>query len=117
LRVFGPVAEPILLRPPTGVEVGKLTEVALANAALAVSDANASNSPPEHQGYYVRVARNQQPLVTDYAAVTAGRAVIADALAKCVLLCPAETAEKVLREFEATLLASHQLASHLTGRQ
>jgi thiamine biosynthesis lipoprotein len=97
LRVFGPRVEPILLRGPAA----DLVEVPLTDAALAVSDADSSNTPAEHQGYYVRgVARS--PLLVRYAAVTAKQAVIADALAKCVLLCPPEVAERALRAFDAT---------------
>jgi len=102
LRVFGPRTEPILLRGPAG----ELSEVALADAALAVSDADSQRRPAEHQGYYTR-ARYQadaDPLVARYAAVTANEAVIADALAKCVLLCPQSTMTEVLRAFCATRL-------------
>ena len=99
LRVFGPRPEPILLRGPAG----ELTQVALADAALAVSDADSSNSPAEHQGYYTRGAA-QRPLSARYAAVTAKQAVIADALATCVLLCPQEVAGRALRVFDAAIV-------------
>ena len=100
LRVFGSLADPILLRG----QAGDLTEVALSDAALAVSDVKSEHRPAEHQGYYVR--GSDRPPVTDYAAVVAKQAVVADALAKCVLFCPHETAEKVLRVFDATRLAT-----------
>jgi len=50
LRVFGTRAEPIILRGPAG----ELTRIELANAALAVSDADSQRRPAEHQGYYIR---------------------------------------------------------------
>ncbi len=98
LRVFGLPAEPILLRG----QGGDFTQMALTDAALAVSDVKSEHRPAEHQGYYVH--GNDSPLVTDYAAVVAKQAVIADALAKCVLFCPHETAESVLRVFDARRL-------------
>jgi hypothetical protein len=39
-----------------------------------------------------------------YAAVTAKQAVIADALAKCVMLCPQEVTERTLRAFDAAVV-------------
>jgi thiamine biosynthesis lipoprotein len=99
LRVFGTHPEPILLRGPAG----ELTQVALADAALAVSDADSSNSPAEHQGYYIHGVA-QSPLLARYAAVTAKQAVIADALATCVLLCPQEVAGRALRVFDAAIV-------------
>ena len=112
LRVFGPRTEPILLRGPAG----ELTNVTLCDAALAVSDANSQSRPAEHQGYYVRARAladdgdcaddgdyaSVDQLVVDFAAVIAKEAVIADALAKCVLLCTKATVERALREFSAT---------------
>jgi thiamine biosynthesis lipoprotein len=105
LRVFGPRTEPTFLRGPAG----ELTNVVLADAALAVSDANSQSRPAEHQGYYVREGAladdgdhaNADLPVIDFAAVIAREAVIADALAKCVLLCRKATAERALREFGA----------------
>jgi thiamine biosynthesis lipoprotein len=94
LRVFGPRTEPIFLRGPGG----DLTPVALTDAALAVSDVDSQRRPAEHQGYYGNT------LVTRYAAVTAREAAIADALAKCVLLCPMTTSRRVLQAFGATRL-------------
>jgi hypothetical protein len=46
------------------------------------------------------------PLVHNHAAVRARLAVIADALAKCVLLCSKDTAGAVLRAFNAEQLAT-----------
>ncbi|MEA3178472.1 MAG: FAD:protein transferase, partial [Gammaproteobacteria bacterium] len=96
LRVFGSREEPVFVRG----SAGELTNIELTNAALAVSDANSPQRPPEHQGYYDRTAA-APPAVT-YAAVIASTAVVADALAKCVLLCPPPVAARVLREFGAT---------------
>jgi thiamine biosynthesis lipoprotein len=95
LRCFGRRAQPILLRQPDG----GLAPIDLVDAALAVSHADSAQRPPEHQGYYVRGGAGD--LVNRYAAVTAGKAVIADALAKCLLLCPAPIADRALREFSA----------------
>jgi thiamine biosynthesis lipoprotein len=50
LRVFGARTEPIFLRGPAG----QLTRIELADAALAVSDADSQRRPAEHQGYYIR---------------------------------------------------------------
>jgi thiamine biosynthesis lipoprotein len=110
LRVFGPRTEPTFLRGPAG----ELTKIVLADAALAVSDANSLTRPAQHQGYYVRGrARADEGdratvnhLAVDFAAVIAKQAVIADALAKCVLLCPQATVERALREFGAAQAAS-----------
>ena len=112
LRVFGVRTEPILLRGPGG----ELTPVELSDAALAVSDADSQRHPAEHQGYYIRgrvgvdhwdranMGRQglQAPPPSRYAAVIAKEAVVADALTKCVLLCPGRTAGDVLKAFGAT---------------
>jgi FAD:protein FMN transferase len=93
LRVFGDRRETVLLR--RGADFHPME---LENAALAVSDLDAAERPEEHQGYYNHVS----PSVTQrYAAVVAQEAAIADALTKCVLLCPSDTAARVLLEFEA----------------
>jgi FAD:protein FMN transferase len=104
LRVFGDRKDSILLR--RGAQFQPLD---LENAALAVSDLDATERPEEHQGYYRRVSLGPLGDVDSttpaterrYAAVIAQEAVIADALTKCVLLCPSDTAARVLREFEA----------------
>jgi len=120
LRVFGHRSEPVFVR---GV-AGELINIELTNAALAVSDATAQKRPPEHQGYYVRnglrgqrkvstadasavttpSAQTAAEYVTTHAAVIASRAVVADALAKCVLLCPPPAAGRALHAFGATQL-------------
>jgi FAD:protein FMN transferase len=102
MRVFGQHSGPVFVRG-TG---GELINIGLTDAALAVSDVTAQQRPPEHQGYYVRGttpgAQTAVEYATTYAAVTADTAVIADALAKCVLLCPPSAAERVLRAFGAS---------------
>ncbi len=99
LRVFGPRTEPMFLRG----QAGELTNIDLTDTALAVSDANSRQRPPEHQGYYGTAS-----LASDYAAVIAKDAVIADALAKCVLLCPTAVADRALQTFDATRLTAAQ---------
>lgn len=97
LRVFGDRQETILLRRGAGTRA-YFRPIDLANAALAVSDLDAVEWPAEHQGYYSRVGPTTS---LRYAAVVAKDAVTADALTKCVLLCPIDTTERVLRELEA----------------
>jgi FAD:protein FMN transferase len=114
LRVFGQRAEPVLVRGAAG----ELTPIELVNAAVAISDAAADQRPPEHQGYYVRgvapaTAVNQHAsgfphgastapgYARTYASVIATTAVVADALAKCVLLCAPAVAAHALRAFGA----------------
>ena len=99
LRVFGPRIEPMFLRG----QAGELTNIEITDAALAVSDANSRQRPPEHQGYYGTTS-----LVSDYAAVIANEAVIADALSKCVLLCSKPVAERALRTFDAARIPASQ---------
>ena len=106
LKVFGARTEPLFLRGPAG----ELTRIELADAALAVSDADSQRRPTEHQGYYIRgqpspaheadAVRASAPSKR-YAAVIATEAVVADALTKCVLLCPNSTAAQVLQAYGA----------------
>ena len=103
LRVFGDRKDTILLR--RGREFHPMD---LENSALAVSDLDATERPEEHQGYYRRVSpacgevgRAIPTPERRYAAVIAQEAVIADALTKCVLLCPSDLAARALREFAA----------------
>jgi len=93
LRVFGDRKETILLR--RGADFRPME---LENAALAVSDLDAAERPAEHQGYYSRVSPS---VAQRYAAVVAEEAAIADAITKCVLLCPSDITARVLLEFEA----------------
>ena len=108
LRVFGQRNEPLFVRGPSGA----LTNIELRDIALAVSNPLAQQRPPEHQGYYVRshnaeAVRVQQEtlhLFTQYAAVVASTATVADALAKSVLLCRPSVASRALRAFSARQL-------------
>jgi FAD:protein FMN transferase len=100
LRVFGDRAETIFLRQRTGVPNPAFHPIPLQNAALAVSDLDADNRPSEHQGYYIR-GGDSNLATPRYAAVIASSAAIADALTKCVLLCPNELGIRILHEFGA----------------
>jgi thiamine biosynthesis lipoprotein len=111
LRVFGPSTEPVFVRG----SAGDLTNIGLADAALAVSDSGSQQRPPEHQGYYVRnldscasTAGAQAVPAVKYAAVIASSALVADALAKCVLLCSPAVAARTL----GALGAFQPLADH-----
>jgi thiamine biosynthesis lipoprotein len=110
LRVFGDRKEAILLRrggrgggsdgnsDASSSARQSFRPIALDNAALAVSDLDATEHPGEHQGYYNRV----EPTASRrFAAVVAKDATTADALTKCVLLCSDSMTERLLREFEA----------------
>ena len=81
-----------------------MNPVALTDTAVAASDADSRRQPAEHQGYYVRTNTLGGGLFARYAAVTAKEAVLADALVKCVLLCPEDVAGHALREFGASLI-------------
>ena len=98
LRVFGARTEPFFLRGPAR----ELTRIELSDAALAVSDADSQRLPTEHQGYYIRGQARGNPPLLRYAAVVAKEAVVADALTKCVMLCPNPKAAQVLQSFGAT---------------
>jgi len=92
LRRFGGQRATILLR-----HAGNTYEpMAVGNIALAVSDLDAPQRPPEHRGYYIRADTTGQGN-RRYAAVQAAEAAIADALTKCALLCSREAAARVLR--------------------
>lgn len=91
LRLFGAQRERILLRGSDGC----CRPVCLENAALAVSDRDARQRPPEHRGYYRRTGSSRgRPR---FAAVVARDAMSADALTKCVLLCPRSLATRALQ--------------------
>jgi len=103
LRLFGEHAAPVLLRQPDGSH----RSLTLGETALAVSDSAAEQRPAEHQGYYnrtVATAGFNAPL-NRFAAVAASEAVIADALVKCVMLCPQADADAVLNAFGARRIA------------
>ena len=105
LRVFGTNAQTLFLRKGSQTH-----RVELAEAALAVSDADAAQRPVEHRGYYIGSSTDPQ-LVCRYAAVLAPEAAIADALTKCVLLCPPETTARALRELRARQIAFERVRS------
>ena len=73
----------------------------LANAALATSDPAEPRRPPEHRGLYHGVDGRS---ITGRATVTAPRAVWADALAKCALLCGPRQCAALLARYDARLL-------------
>jgi thiamine biosynthesis lipoprotein len=131
LRVFGRRAEPVFVRGAGGELINiELTDAALAvsdataqqrppehqgyyvrtrddhqraggtarhglrgQRKVSTADASAVTTPS---------AQPAAEYVTTYAAVIASRAVVADALAKCVLLCPPSATGRALREFGAT---------------
>lgn len=95
LRLFGARRETILLRRPDH----SYQALHLQNAALAVSDLDEPRRPPGHRGYYVRTGDAGAP--RRYAAVQAPDAMTADALTKCVLLCPEACARRTLVELGA----------------
>lgn len=117
LRVFGEHAETIFLRrwvaghpapTPSGSDPNsnpndafELQPLSLQNAALAVSDLDATEHPVEHQGYYNRTDPPTPTIRHRYAAVIANTAAVADALTKCVLLCSDDTAAHALQALEA----------------
>jgi thiamine biosynthesis lipoprotein len=99
LRLYGALRETVLLRSGDG----QCNAVALADAALAVSEVHPVRRPPEHRGYYVRdgfAAASRR-----FAAVRAPAAMTADALTKCALLGPPALTRLLLREFGAECVA------------
>lgn len=99
LRVFGAPPACVLLRGPDGHFQPRW----LHDAALAVSDLDSDGRPAQHRGYYVRSGLPHG--LRRYAAVVARDAMSADALTKCVLLCPHERAQQVLRQCGARAAA------------
>jgi thiamine biosynthesis lipoprotein len=99
LRVFGTPAQKFLLRQAGG----RYRSVPLKEAALAVSARAAAGAPGGHRGYYVR--GRAACASRDYAAVRARDATTADALTKCVLLCPDELSAHLLRQLGADNLS------------
>jgi thiamine biosynthesis lipoprotein len=92
LRVFGASAETLLLRRPDGA----YQPLELKEGAIAVSDCDARRPPCGHRGYYVRSGHADTRC--RYAAVHAPQAMIADALTKCMLLCPATLSQALLEQ-------------------
>jgi thiamine biosynthesis lipoprotein len=99
LRVFGAAAQQVLLRDAGG----GYRPVSLTEAALAVSARSTRGAPSGHRGYYVR--DREGAASRDYAAVRAPDATTADALTKCVLLCPQELSTRLLRQLGAENLS------------
>jgi thiamine biosynthesis lipoprotein len=99
LRVYGDQPQTLLLRCADG----SYLPCELSEAALAVSDLDATNRPAEHRGYYVReqAAAGQRR----FAAVRAAEAMVADALTKCVVLCAPPLAQALVRALSAEILA------------
>jgi FAD:protein FMN transferase len=73
----------------------------LANGALATSDTAAPRHPPEHRGLYHGIDGRS---ISGRATVTAPRAVWADALAKCALVCVPQQCTALLARYDARLL-------------
>ena len=99
LRVYGPQPQTLLLRRADGTYL----PCELHEAALAVSDLDATHRPAEHRGYYVR--GSGAPAMRRYAAVRARQAMVADALTKCVVLCAPPLVQALLQGLCAELLA------------
>jgi FAD:protein FMN transferase len=99
LRVFGAAAQQVFLRDAGGA----YRSLPLTEAALAVSVRAAPGAPSGHRGYYVR--HGAAAATREYAAVRAPDATTADALTKCVLLCPEELCARLLRQLGAENLS------------
>ncbi len=80
LALYGECAQDVAYRNRDG----RLTMVALHNAALATSDVDGRERPAEHRGYYD--AGDPQRVVSGRATVRAPTAAVADALTKCLLI-------------------------------
>jgi len=96
LRVFGPRAWPIWLRSGSGAA----RELLLRNCALASSDPDTPDSPPEHRGYY---AGRKQGAGRRLAAVTvlAPSAAVADALTKVLMQAAPALSAVILAHYRA----------------
>jgi FAD:protein FMN transferase len=99
VRVFGDAVTTLLLREPRGT----FRPFELWQAAIAVSDRDASRPTPGHRGYYRRDGQPAEP-GERFAAVRAEQAMHADALTKCVLMCPARLATELLADYRAERL-------------
>ena len=113
LRVFGDRAETIFLR--RRVSEPTFHPLSLKNTALAVSDLDADNRPSEHQGYYIR-GRDSNLTTPRYATVIASTAAVADALTKCVLLCPTKLGMCVLKELGGRVVKPRATSSRAVLR-
>ena len=96
LRVFGPRAWPIWLRNGSGAA----HELLLRDCALAASDPDTLNSPPEHRGYY---AGKKHGAGGRFAAIAvlAPTAAVADALTKVLMQAAPARAAAVLARYHA----------------
>jgi thiamine biosynthesis lipoprotein len=97
LRVFGPHPRQIVCRSAERSIVVELREQALAS-----SDSTCGQRPREHRGYYHGLDRHAP--VSGSATVLAHRAVIADALTKCLLSGEASMHHRLLKKYGATRL-------------
>lgn len=107
VRVFGETPSVITVRSADDA----VADIEITNAALAVSGPRTSESPSEHRGYYLRSTGGRSTggstgtvIGGHFVVVTAAEAVVADALTKCVMLCPRETADDVLGRYGARRL-------------
>jgi thiamine biosynthesis lipoprotein len=100
LRVFGARSWPIGLRLGRGIGA----QLALRNAALAVSEPGASPCPPEHQGYY-SPTRGFELGALPSVAVQARSAAMADGMTKVLMLAPAAQRAALLRRTRTQLMA------------
>jgi thiamine biosynthesis lipoprotein len=98
LRVFGSNTRQVQVRLPHDA----VAQVGLANTALAVSAPRSDASPSEHRGYYR--GTTGEALEVRTVAVVAAETAVADALTKCVMLCPAAEIEPLLRRYGARVL-------------
>jgi FAD:protein FMN transferase len=80
----------------------------LIDAALATSAVDEPRRPGEHRGYYH--GADGRRIATGQATVVAARAVWADALAKCALVCTPPQCEALLERFGARLLRTQDPA-------
>ena len=96
LRVFGSDPRQIICRDAAGAS----QTVAVRNHALASSGVASACRPSEHQGYYDG-ARRQPILEGSVVTVLARRAVIADALTKCLLTGDMRREDELLARFAA----------------
>jgi FAD:protein FMN transferase len=95
LAVFGANRHEIVCRDPHGIAA----VIALTNMALASSNSEQSSRPSEHRGYYHGVHRTSP--ISGKATVIAGRAAVADALTKCLLLGDRTLSRTLLEIFSA----------------
>ena len=98
VRVFGAGCHPIQIRAASGA----YREIALENAALAVSGPQSVQSPSEHRGFYSPL--DGRAVEARAVAVRAPTASVADALTKCAILCAPQVLAALLLEYGAELV-------------